>query len=108
MIIYMQILWINGQMTTSMLDYNKTHDDIGNDIDLVKLQGNTSNLSNHEVNDMTIIQSSIIKYQGFEFPWPSLWYVCKDDGQQHNHGEKVWKAKHVITTRGPLIAPTHK
>jgi hypothetical protein len=55
-------------MTTSMLDYNKTHDDIGNDIDLVKLQGNTSNLSNHEVNDMTIIQSSIIKYQGFEFP----------------------------------------
>jgi hypothetical protein len=49
-------------MTTSMLDYNETHDDIGNDIDLLKLQGDASNLSNHEVNNMTIIQSSIIKY----------------------------------------------
>jgi hypothetical protein len=49
-------------MTTSMLDYDETHDDTGNDIDLLKLQGDTSNLSNHEVNNMTIIQSSIIKY----------------------------------------------
>jgi hypothetical protein len=46
-------------MTTSMLDYN---DDIGNDFDFLKLQGDTSNLSNHEVNNVTIIQSSIIEY----------------------------------------------
>lgn len=48
-------------MTTSMSDYNETYDDIGNDFDLPNLQGDT-NLSNHEVNNVTIIQSSIIKY----------------------------------------------
>lgn len=45
-----------------MSDYNETHDNIGNDVDLLKLQGDTNNLSNHEVNNMIIIQSSIIKY----------------------------------------------
>jgi hypothetical protein len=29
-------------MTTSMSDYNEKHDGIGNDIDLLKLQGDTS------------------------------------------------------------------
>jgi hypothetical protein len=49
-------------MTTLMSDYNETHDDIGNDFDLPNLKGDTRNSSNHEVNNVTIIQSSIIKY----------------------------------------------
>ncbi len=49
-------------MTPSMSNYNETHDDIGNDFDLPNLKGDTRNSSNHEVNNVTIIQSSIIKY----------------------------------------------